>query len=136
MVTGATGQQGKALIQALRPNDNSTPTFHVLALTRKATSPSAKDLGLEKHVTVVEGDLDSPESIRKIFEAAKDNGGVWGVFCVLAYPGLGANADGEERQGKVRVRFALHIISDGQKPTDTCRHSARIRCFILCILIR
>jgi hypothetical protein len=56
-----------------------------------------------KHVTVVQGDLDSPESIRRIFEDQKDKGGIWGVFSVLAFPGLGANADGEERQGKVTM---------------------------------
>jgi hypothetical protein len=50
---------------------------------------------------VVEGNLDSAESMRKVYEDAKTSGGIWGVFCFLAYPGLGANADGEERQGKV-----------------------------------
>jgi hypothetical protein len=41
--------------------------------------------------------------MRKIFEDAKrEHGGVWRVFYVLAFPGLGANADGEEKQGKVR----------------------------------
>jgi hypothetical protein len=54
------------------------------------------------NITLVEGDLNSPASIRKIFENAKDNenGGIWGVYVVLQCPGLGANADGEEAQGR------------------------------------
>lgn len=60
-------------------------------------------------MTLVEGDLDIPSSISAIFDSAKTNGsgGIWGVFAVLAYPGLGANADGEERQGKLLADLAL-----------------------------
>jgi hypothetical protein len=45
--------------------------------------------------------------MRKVYEDAKGSGGIWGVFCVLAFPGLGANADGEERQGKFMADLAL-----------------------------
>ncbi|KAJ6579255.1 NAD(P)-binding protein [Mycena vulgaris] len=103
LVTGATGKQGRALIHALQLGDNTEPQFHVLALTRTLSSPPANALAAHntEHVTVVEGNLDSPESVRKLFEdAKKERGGIWGVFCVLAFPGLGANADGEEKQGK------------------------------------
>src|ERR1700730_816904 len=102
LVTGATGKQGTALIQALtRPSSpDDTHQYHIYALTRKASSSNAQGLSKDKDVTVVEGDLDVPESISKIFEDAKGNGGIWGVYAVLAYPGLGAPADGEERQGK------------------------------------
>ncbi len=55
------------------------------------------------NTTVVEGNLDSPETVRRVFENAKEDGGIWGVFCVLVFPGIGANADGEERQGKART---------------------------------
>ena len=102
LVVGATGKQGRALIEALRPtSDSDDIPFRVLALTRSASSPSAQRLVQERHVQVVEGDLDSAESLRKVYENANSLGGIWGVYCVLAYPGLGANADGEERQGKV-----------------------------------
>ena len=102
LIAGATGRQGKAACQALGPPLDDLPSFHILALTRNAASPTAQRLASSmKHVTVVQGDLDSPESIRKIFEDQKNKGGIWGVFSVLAFPGLGANADGEERQGKV-----------------------------------
>lgn len=36
-----------------------------------------------------------------------NSNGIWGVFAVLAFPGLGASADGEERQGKMLADVAL-----------------------------
>ncbi|KIJ22130.1 hypothetical protein PAXINDRAFT_165397 [Paxillus involutus ATCC 200175] len=116
LVTGATGKQGRALIDTLGRSSSAgsedqtqSPdhAFRVLALTRQTSSPGAQRLAREEHVEVLEGDLDSPESIRKIFEDRKDKGGIWGVYCVLAFPGLGANADGEERQGKMMADLAL-----------------------------
>ncbi|KAG1885971.1 NAD(P)-binding protein [Suillus subluteus] len=108
LVAGATGKQGRALIEALRPtSDSDDIPFRVLALTRSASGPSAQRLIQERHVQVVEGNLDSSESMRKVYEDAKGLGGIWGVFCVLAFPGLGANADGEERQGKLMADLAL-----------------------------
>ena len=117
LITGATGKQGRALISALRPAGAEAETeqpagngsFHLLALTRDASGPSATSLKSEPHVTVVQGDLDSEESLRKVFEDAGGKDAIWGVFMVLAFPGLGVNADGEEKQGKVCMvsqRFA------------------------------
>lgn len=120
LVTGATGKQGQALIRALLyPSlDAATEppeyTYHIYALTRNSSSTAAKLL-LDKyqpHITLVEGDLDTPDSIRAIFEEAKqeDEGrsqGIWGVFAVLAFPGLAAQADGEERQGKMLADLSL-----------------------------
>ncbi|KAJ4470784.1 NAD(P)-binding protein [Lentinula aciculospora] len=111
LVTGATGRQGSSLINALKPSElEARPEdseFHVLALTRNSKSPSARLLALQHHVTVIEGNLDSVTSIRGIFEEAKPKGGVWGVCCILAFPGLGANADGEEAQGKALADISL-----------------------------
>jgi uncharacterized protein YbjT (DUF2867 family) len=109
LVAGATGQQGGALIRSLLSPDvaNQAIDYHILALTRNSSSPSAKELSAtySQQVTVVQGDLDDPVSIRKIFENAKAAGrvGIWGVYSVIAYPGLGASTEGEERQGKVRI---------------------------------
>jgi uncharacterized protein YbjT (DUF2867 family) len=115
LVAGATGKQGSALIRALlalnsrasaRDDDSPETPFHIYALTRKADTARAQQWAGEAAVTVVEGDLDRPASISQIFQDAKaggDGGGIWGVFAVLAFPGLGAAADGEERQGKVRI---------------------------------
>ncbi|KAJ7671205.1 hypothetical protein B0H17DRAFT_195578 [Mycena rosella] len=108
LVTGATGHQGRALIRALQ-NSTDPQNFHVLALTRKADSPAAQRLAAAHTdlVTLVQGDLDSPEAVRKVFDDTKSGRGIWGVFCVLAFPGLGANADGEEKQGKTVADMAL-----------------------------
>lgn len=120
LVTGATGKQGQALIHALlrpvasastastEPNDHE---YHIYALTRNVSNPVAKHLAeTEQNVKVVGGDLDDQESVMKIFEDAKSDGGIWGVFAVLAYPGLGAEADGEERQGKVRESKCCRLV--------------------------
>ncbi|KAG5636886.1 hypothetical protein H0H81_006505 [Sphagnurus paluster] len=115
LVTGATGKQGRALINALRADvaeteaNPGTSQFHILALTRKAGSPAARRLAEEKNVEVVEGNLDDPQSLRKVFEDAKSKGGVWGVFCVLAFPGLGVSGDDEEKQGKTVADLALEF---------------------------
>ncbi|KAH8687360.1 hypothetical protein BGZ60DRAFT_465721 [Tricladium varicosporioides] len=113
LVLGATGKQGKALIRALLHSTSSSPSsqrYHIFALTRSAESIAAKalrEIGAEDDLTVVEGNLDDEEGMRKVFDNAKKRGGVWGVFAVLAYPGLGAEADGEERQGKLIADLAL-----------------------------
>ncbi|KUJ13254.1 NAD(P)-binding protein [Mollisia scopiformis] len=106
LVTGATGKQGQALIRALL---QSAEEFQIYALTRKISSPIAQNLAsIGDSVTVVEGDLDDTDSIVKIFEKVRGYGGMWGVFAVLAFPGLGNNADGEERQGKLLADIAFH----------------------------
>jgi hypothetical protein len=110
------------LIRALlQPSDPETggPEFRVYAVTRNPSSPTAqslRDVGNGNNITVVEGNLDVPESITKIFEAAKSDGGMWGVFAVLAFPGLGADASGEERQGK--VYFQIYQIWMSRITTD------------------
>ncbi|KAJ7121960.1 NAD(P)-binding protein [Mycena crocata] len=109
LVTGATGHQGRALIWALQESADAEH-FHVLALTRTASSLAAQRLASEhlKFATILEGNLDAPEAVRKIFEDGRQDGpGIWGVFCVLAFPGLGANADVVERQGKNLADTAL-----------------------------
>ncbi|TFK61648.1 NAD(P)-binding protein [Pluteus cervinus] len=114
LIVGATGRQGRSLVRHLRPAedgeqipDHTRLPFHVLALTRKRNSPNAKMLSKEPHVTLVQGDLNDPASIRKIFEDEKESGGIWGVFVALAFPGLGANADAEEMHGKFLADLAV-----------------------------
>jgi len=106
LVIGATGKQGGALIEALLNSTESTESsqYHVYACTRKAINPSAQALADKyprRQLTIVQGDLDVPDTIARIFEGAKDQGGIWGVFVALAFPGLGEDATAEERQGKV-----------------------------------
>lgn len=111
LVVGATGKQGRSTVKfLLEPDQPTSPDikFKVLALTRDTSSESARQL-LERnkqHVdnfSLVQGDLDKIDSIRKVFEAAasSDGGGIWGVFVALAYPGLGESAEGEIKQAKV-----------------------------------
>ena len=114
LVVGATGKQGSAFIRAAvaanasATNDDAQANspFHLIALTRNATSPAARALtSLGTAVSVTAADLNQPETVKSVFEAAKakEDGGIWGVFIALAFPGLGADASGEERQGKVRM---------------------------------
>ncbi|KAF7296073.1 NmrA-like family domain-containing protein 1 [Mycena kentingensis (nom. inval.)] len=101
LVMGATGHQGQALIRSLlRPSDAD---FRVLALTRNAKSPAATRLQQRwpaPNLQLVEADLLDIDSVRRVFTNAASEGGVWGVFSVVAFPGLGQSADGVEKQGK------------------------------------
>ncbi|KAI9039311.1 NAD(P)-binding protein [Aspergillus affinis] len=141
LVTGATGQQGASLIAALRPSEatNTAAEYHVLALTRSKFSPSADHLSREEHVSVVEGDLNDRASVTRIFEDANkgEGGGIWGVFMVLAFPGLGKNADGEETQGKLLADVALEYgvsafvyssaLRSGPKYDDELKLSGKVK---------
>lgn len=62
LITGATGKQGGAVIDALLSSGSS---FQILALTRNASSRSAQSLASKPNVTVVEGDSSSPASVFK-----------------------------------------------------------------------
>lgn len=75
LVTGATGHQGGAVIDALLA---SSSNFQILALTRDKSSPKAQSLASKPNVTVVEGDA---ASLQTIFEAHKP---IYGVFLVTA----------------------------------------------------
>lgn len=108
LVVGATGKQGSAFIRAAITANGSVASdhsFRLIALTRRVASSAARELTvLGDNIIVVSADLNDASSVRKVFEGekAKPEGGIWGVFIVLAFPGLGADASGEEAQGKVR----------------------------------
>ncbi|KAJ8090705.1 hypothetical protein PM082_018269 [Marasmius tenuissimus] len=109
-VTGSTGRQGRAFVDAVISREDND--LHILALTRNSKGQKARDIAsrYSSHVSVVEGNLDEPDSIRGIFEAQKESGqDIWGVFCVLAFPGLGVNATGEEKQGKMVADLSLEF---------------------------
>ncbi|KAL0576966.1 hypothetical protein V5O48_005008 [Marasmius crinis-equi] len=122
LVTGATGKQGRATVSALQKSPKAQE-FRILGLTRNASSPAAKKLAEDfSEVTVVEGDLNSHDSIRGVFEKWKgEGGGIWGVFSVMAYPGLGKDSAGEEKQGKVLAEVA---------------HEYNVKCFVYSSLER
>jgi uncharacterized protein YbjT (DUF2867 family) len=89
LVTGATGQQGGATVEALLA---SASGWKVIALSRKPQGPAARTLAT-RGVQVVRGDMTDRASLR---EAMK---GVYGVYSVQA--NATAGVEGEIRQGKL-----------------------------------
>jgi uncharacterized protein YbjT (DUF2867 family) len=87
LVTGATGQQGGATVDALLASPSG---WNVIALSRKPEAPAARAL-VALGVQVLRGDMTDRASLR---EAMK---GVHGVYSVQANAGV----DGEIRQGKL-----------------------------------
>ncbi|KAF2680807.1 NAD(P)-binding protein [Lentithecium fluviatile CBS 122367] len=104
LVTGATGKQGSAVIDALiKANTN----LEIIALTRNAQSPSAKKLQQKSpKINIITGNLDA---INDVFQRAKEvtRAPIWGVFSVQIAIGDGQNVQSEERQGKALVDAAL-----------------------------
>lgn len=122
LVTGATGKQGRALIETLLKSSQPN-AFNILALTRKASSPSALSLVKRaSNIKVVEGNLDDSHAI---FSAARkiSSGPIWGVFGVTTPMG-----GKEEEQGKALVDAALEAGAErfvftgvergGEQPTN------------------
>jgi uncharacterized protein YbjT (DUF2867 family) len=80
LVTGATGKQGGACLNALL----ATPgAYELYALTRTESSPAAQALAA-RGVHIVEGNLDAPEAAFAKIPAALD-----GVFYVSVFSGRG-----------------------------------------------
>ena len=81
LVTGATGQQGGAVVRHLNQHG-----WKLRALTRDATKPAARDLEA-MGVEVYEGDPMDPESLRRAMS------GVYGVFAMTTPFELGTEAE-------------------------------------------
>jgi uncharacterized protein YbjT (DUF2867 family) len=89
LVIGATGNQGRAVIDALL----GEPTFSIRAFVRKGGAQSTAANTLRQNsVEVVEGDLDDTTSLAQAMR------GVYGVFCVLNFQNGGVAK--EEERGK------------------------------------
>jgi nucleoside-diphosphate-sugar epimerase len=79
LVTGATGKQGGALVNALL---DANADFEVLAVTRNEKSDAAQKLAKRSpKIKLVQGDMNNPTGL---FEAAKKlaSAPIWGVFSV------------------------------------------------------
>ncbi|WP_225316358.1 MULTISPECIES: NmrA/HSCARG family protein [Haloferax] len=76
LVTGATGQQGGAVIDHLLADESGQ--YEVYGLTRDLSSAAARSL-VERGVHVVEGDLRDRDRMVTLLE------GVDGVFCVTTF---------------------------------------------------
>jgi uncharacterized protein YbjT (DUF2867 family) len=104
LISGATGKQGGALIDALlaRPSQ----PFELYAITRNKRSKASKLLA-QQNVNLVEGNLDN---VNALF--AQVPSPIWGVFSV---PILDKGIKKEEKQGKDLTRASVeagvsHII--------------------------
>ncbi|CAJ2506742.1 Uu.00g079280.m01.CDS01 [Anthostomella pinea] len=98
LVTGATGKQGGAVINALL--SQSIENFTILAVTRDASSTSAKELSAKSpDIKLVEGNLDD---VPGLFEEAHGVAGehIWGVYSVQVSMGKGVTFEGEVKQGR------------------------------------
>lgn len=102
LITGATGQQGGAVLNALiarQPSD-----FLLLAVTRNAQSPSAKRLAAKSpSIRLVEGDLNNVPGLFKSATKAAGTIPLWGVYSVQVSMGSGVTLEGEVRQGKAMI---------------------------------
>jgi uncharacterized protein YbjT (DUF2867 family) len=102
LVTGATGNQGGATIDALVKSPSKSD-FQILGVTRDANSAGAKKLASKSPlIKVIQGSYDD---IPALFKTARDVTGqpVWGVFSVQVAMGKGASPEKEEKQGKALV---------------------------------
>ncbi|KAF4535925.1 uncharacterized protein LTHEOB_12451 [Lasiodiplodia theobromae] len=100
LVTGATGNQDGALVDALL--SRHATDFTILAVTRDPNSASAKRLLAKSPSTkLVEGNLDNVPALlataQQIASAASTS--IWGVYSVQSSMGKGATSEGEVRQG-------------------------------------
>ncbi|KAJ4294934.1 hypothetical protein N0V88_005173 [Collariella sp. IMI 366227] len=109
LITGATGKQGGAVIDALLARQTSD--FLLLAVTRNAQSAAAKRLASKSpHIKLVEGDL---EQVPALFQTAKQAANtlpLWGVYSVQAVsPGKNGTCDAEVRQGKALIDESIKV---------------------------
>jgi len=125
LVVGATGKQGRAVIEALLASPDAKD-ITIFALTRHPDSASAKSLALKapENIKLVKGDLNDSSSIFK--EVGKSVQAVF--FVTVPEFGLWRESDGEEVKGKALVDAALqngvkHIVftsvDRGPDQTDT-----------------
>jgi uncharacterized protein YbjT (DUF2867 family) len=101
LVTGATGNQGGAVINALLKETNQK--FTILAVTRDTNSASSQKLANKSpSIKLVQGNLDD---VPGIFAAAKEvvKEPIWGVYSVQISMGKGVTFEGEIAQGKAMI---------------------------------
>ncbi len=130
LITGATGNQGGALIETLLAAPDAAG-FSIVAVSRNVSSGRAQKLAAKPNVSVVGGDLTNPEDI-----FVKAPGPVWGVYSVQV------NSDAEEAQGKAMIDAAVahgvrhFVYASGDRggpersaagPTDVKNFAAKYR---------
>jgi uncharacterized protein YbjT (DUF2867 family) len=119
LVTGATGKQGGAVIDALLALDPTGARFTILAVARNTASPAAQQLLAKlppghNNLHLVQASLDD---IPGLFSAARlaidqqttatSQHPIWGVFSVQPSLGPGVSASREVAQGTALVDGAI-----------------------------
>ncbi|OCK88613.1 nucleoside-diphosphate-sugar epimerase family protein [Cenococcum geophilum 1.58] len=103
LITGATGNQGSAVLShllALNAASPTSPPFTLYALTRHPTSAAARALAPKSPtIHLIPGNLGNPAAVFAIPEP------LWGVYSVQL--GIGQTQAAEEQQGKALVDAAL-----------------------------
>jgi uncharacterized protein YbjT (DUF2867 family) len=121
LVTGATGHQGGAVINALLKSSAIPSVFTILALTRDVASKSSLSLAAKSpFIKLLQGNLNDAPSI---FSRASTP--IWGVFSIQNPMSFGSSTEIEEQQGKALVDAA---IAHGVKRfvyTSVDRHGSR-----------
>lgn len=103
LIVGATGQQGRAVINALSASalptaDNPDPPFRILALTRSASSPKYVELlAAHPYVVAVEGDM---RNATAFFAAHQD---IVAAFLVTVPPD-------DEEQALLFIETAVNLL--------------------------
>lgn len=107
LVLGATGKQGKKVVDTLLASESANP-FTIVALTRNPDSASAKALAAKSPtIKLVKGNLDDVPSVFKSALDATENAPIWGVFSVQQAIGDGATQERETKQGKDMIDAAV-----------------------------
>ncbi|KAK0615323.1 hypothetical protein B0T17DRAFT_541617 [Bombardia bombarda] len=109
LITGATGHQGGAVIDALLALPNFAEQFTILAVTRQTSSPSAQRLAARSpaNIKLVQGNLDDVPALFQEAQRVHPASPIWGVYSVQVSMGPGVTAEGEIKQGKALVDAAL-----------------------------
>ena len=108
LITGATGQQGGAVVDALIAQQSKSHTpFTILSVTRNPNSANAQALAAKSPlVKILKGDTSDP---KPLFTSAREitQKPVWGVFSVTNPNLKKGEESGEEKQGKALVDAAI-----------------------------
>ncbi|KAK0744440.1 hypothetical protein B0T21DRAFT_407544 [Apiosordaria backusii] len=109
LITGATGKQGGAVIDALIDRASSGfPPFTILAVTRHPDSASAQRLAARSsNIKLVKGDLDDVPALFEEALRVNDNKPIWGVYSVQVSMGPGVTLEGEVKQGTALIDGAI-----------------------------
>ncbi|KAI3320404.1 NAD(P)-binding protein [Xylariaceae sp. AK1471] len=107
LVTGATGKQGGAVINALLKQKEED--FTILAVTRNISGSGARRLKTKsKSIRLVQGDLDYVPALFREAHNVAGHRAIYGVYSVQVSTGKGVTFEGEIRQGKELIHESIH----------------------------